>query len=349
MEEAARVRAQQGVRRPRSRSAAAAPSTRARRRTSSTCYPAPLLDYINKPVGRGVPVPGPLRPLIAVPTTAGTGSETTAVAVTHIVDQNVKAGVSHPAPAPALGVVDPLNTLTRAARGDRGGGRRHPHPRHRVLHHAPYNARAKHHPPDRPAYIGANPASDIWCEKAMEYAAATCAARCSTASTSRRACTWRWPPTTRASASATRGCTSPRGRLSDRRASCATTCPSGYPHPPPAGPARHVGDPHRARRLPLHLRDRAGAAPPRRRAARRAGGRPHRGRAARGAAPGAASRSCATSASPTGSPRSATPSATPARSIEGTLQQPRLLVGAPRHVGAADLDVDPARRSMQYW
>ena len=33
----------------------------------------------------------------------------------------------------------------------------------------PYNARAKHHPPDRPAYIGANPASDIWCEKAIEY------------------------------------------------------------------------------------------------------------------------------------------------------------------------------------
>src|SRR5262249_56183908 len=32
-----------------------------------TCYPAPLLDYINKPVGKGVAVPGPLKPLIAVP------------------------------------------------------------------------------------------------------------------------------------------------------------------------------------------------------------------------------------------------------------------------------------------
>src|SRR5690242_11476660 len=134
-------------------------------------HPAPLLDYINKPVGKGVPVPGPLRPLIAVPTTAGTGSETTPVAVTHVVDQNVKAGVSHRLLRPTLGIVDPLNTLTVPPEVTAAAGAD-------ILTHAiesyttrPYNARAKHHPPDRPAYIGANPASDIWCEKAMEYAA----------------------------------------------------------------------------------------------------------------------------------------------------------------------------------
>jgi alcohol dehydrogenase class IV len=134
-----------------------------------TCYPAPLLDYINKPVGKGVPVPGPLKPLIAVPTTAGTGSETTAVAVTHVVDQHVKAGVSHRLLRPALGVVDPLNTLTAPPEVTAAAGAD-------ILTHAiesyttrPYDARAKHHPPDRPAYIGANPASDIWCEKAIEY------------------------------------------------------------------------------------------------------------------------------------------------------------------------------------
>src|SRR3990167_2924849 len=136
-----------------------------------TCYPAPLLDYINKPVGKGVPVPGPLRPLLAVPTTAGTGSETTAVAVTHVVDQNVKAGVSHRLLRPALGVVDPLNTLSAPPEVTAAAGVD-------ILTHAiesyttrPYNARPKHHPPDRPAYIGANPATDIWCEKAMEYVA----------------------------------------------------------------------------------------------------------------------------------------------------------------------------------
>ena len=133
-----------------------------------TCYPAPLLDYVNKPVGRGVPVPGPLKPLIAMPTTAGTGSETTAVAVTHVVAQHAKAGVSHRLLRPTLGVVDPLNTLTAPPEVTAAAGAD-------ILTHAlesyttrPYDARPKHHPPDRPAYIGANPASDIWCEKAIE-------------------------------------------------------------------------------------------------------------------------------------------------------------------------------------
>ncbi|MFQ5898417.1 MAG: hydroxyacid-oxoacid transhydrogenase [Candidatus Methylomirabilia bacterium] len=134
-----------------------------------TCHPAPLLDYVNKPVGKGVPVPRPLKPLIAVPTTAGTGSETTAVAVTHVVDQNVKAGISHRLLRPTLGIVDPLNTLTAPAEVTAAVGAD-------VLTHAiesyttrPYDARAKHNPPERPAYIGANPASDLWCEKAIEY------------------------------------------------------------------------------------------------------------------------------------------------------------------------------------
>ena len=132
-------------------------------------HPGRVLDYINRPVGRGLPVPGPLRPLIAVPTTAGTGSETTAVAVTHVVDQNVKAGISHRLLRPALGIVDPLNTVSAPAEVTAAAGCD-------ILTHAiesyttrPYNARPKHHPPDRPAYIGANPASDIWCEKAIEY------------------------------------------------------------------------------------------------------------------------------------------------------------------------------------
>jgi alcohol dehydrogenase class IV len=135
------------------------------------CHPAPLLDYVNAPVGRGVPVPGPLKPLIAVPTTAGTGSETTAVAVTHVVDRHVKAGIAHRLLRPTLGIVDPLVTLTAPPEVTAAAGAD-------VLTHAiesyttrPFDARPKHHPPARPAYVGANPASDLWCEKAIEYVA----------------------------------------------------------------------------------------------------------------------------------------------------------------------------------
>jgi hydroxyacid-oxoacid transhydrogenase len=77
--------------------------------------------------------------------------------------------VSHRLLRPALGIVDPLNTLSAPPEVTAAAGAD-------ILTHAiesyttrPYNARPKHHPPDRPAYIGANPAADIWCEKAIEY------------------------------------------------------------------------------------------------------------------------------------------------------------------------------------
>jgi hydroxyacid-oxoacid transhydrogenase len=135
-----------------------------------TTYPADLFDYVNKPIGRGKPVPGPLKPLVALPTTAGTGSETTAVIALDIIDLHLKTGISDLNIRPSMAIVDPLNTLTTSPEVTASSGLD-------VFTHAaesftikPYNTRPKpESPASRPAYVGSNPISDLWSEKAVEW------------------------------------------------------------------------------------------------------------------------------------------------------------------------------------
>jgi alcohol dehydrogenase class IV len=134
-------------------------------------YPAGLYDYINKPIGKGKPVPGPLMPLVAMPTTAGTGSETTAVIVLDLLDLHLKTGISHQHIRPSMAIVDPLNTLTMSPQVTASSGLD-------VFTHAaesytikPYNMRPRaENPAQRGAYIGSNPISDLWSEKAIAWA-----------------------------------------------------------------------------------------------------------------------------------------------------------------------------------
>lgn len=132
-------------------------------------YPAPFLAYVNPPVGEGRPVPGRLKPMIAIPTTAGTGSETTGTAIFDFVEMHAKTGIAHRALRPVMGIIDPDNTRTLPKMVAACTGLD-------VLSHAlesltaiPYNQRvAPDSPKMRPAYQGANPISDIWSSKAIE-------------------------------------------------------------------------------------------------------------------------------------------------------------------------------------
>jgi len=128
-----------------------------------------FFDYVNAPIGQGLPVPAPLKPLIAVPTTAGTGSETTGVAIFDYVDKKAKTGIAHRYLKPTLGIVDSDNTASLPAAVAASSGLD-------VLSHAlesytaiPFLSRPKPaRPLERPAYQGSNPISDIWALRALE-------------------------------------------------------------------------------------------------------------------------------------------------------------------------------------
>ena len=134
-----------------------------------SCYPADFLDYVNAPIGKAMPVPGKLKPHIACPTTFGTASECTGIAIFDLLEMEAKTGIVNPLIRANLGVLDPsvlgsLPPLVRAANG------------FDVFSHAcesmtarPYTHRpAPESSQKRPLSQGANPYSDVACLESIK-------------------------------------------------------------------------------------------------------------------------------------------------------------------------------------
>jgi hydroxyacid-oxoacid transhydrogenase len=137
------------------------------------CHPPKdFYDYVNAPTGKNLPIPGKVKPLIAIPTTAGTGSETTGVAIFDDSPTRCKTAIANRHLKPALGILDPANTETMPRKVATYSGLD-------VICHAmesytalPFNLRPKPSSPVfRPAYQGSNPISDVWSLFALETAA----------------------------------------------------------------------------------------------------------------------------------------------------------------------------------
>ncbi|MEP7083991.1 MAG: hydroxyacid-oxoacid transhydrogenase [Betaproteobacteria bacterium] len=131
-------------------------------------YPADFLTYINAPIGGGQPVPGPLQPHIACPTTCGTGSEATGIAIFDLLSMKAKTGIQSRRLRPSTALIDPSVTATLPATVVAASG-------FDALSHAlesltaiSYRKRAMAARPSlRPPSQGANPWSDAVAAEAL--------------------------------------------------------------------------------------------------------------------------------------------------------------------------------------
>jgi len=133
------------------------------------CHGGKILDYVAPPTGRGKAIPAPLKPHIAVPTTAGTGSETSPACVISLPEKMIKVGISHAYCRPDLAIVDPLLHVGMPPKVTADSGMD-------ALAHAieSYVTRRfdrkprPKNPLKRPVYGGGTIVTDIFAEKAIE-------------------------------------------------------------------------------------------------------------------------------------------------------------------------------------
>ncbi|MEV5003497.1 hydroxyacid-oxoacid transhydrogenase [Nocardioides sp. LML1-1-1.1] len=129
--------------------------------------PGELMDYVNAPVGKARAPEQPVLPLVAVPTTTGTGSESTTICVMDVLSLKVKTGISHAALRPRLAVVDPALSATQPAGVTAAAGMDilcHALESYTARWYADFDAKT---PEQRVPYCGSNPIADLWSERAL--------------------------------------------------------------------------------------------------------------------------------------------------------------------------------------
>ncbi|WP_028653581.1 hydroxyacid-oxoacid transhydrogenase [Nocardioides halotolerans] len=133
--------------------------------------PGELMDYVNAPVGKARAPLEPLLPLVAIPTTTGTGSESTTICVLDVLALKVKTGISHPALRPRLAIVDPQLTISQPTMVTAASGMDilcHALESYTARWYADFDAKEAD---QRVPYCGANPIADMWSEKALSLLA----------------------------------------------------------------------------------------------------------------------------------------------------------------------------------
>ncbi|MGO1165605.1 MAG: hydroxyacid-oxoacid transhydrogenase [Janibacter sp.] len=133
--------------------------------------PGELMDYVNAPVGAGHAPINPVLPVIAVPTTTGTGSESTTICVLDVLEAKVKTGISHERLRPVMAVIAPELTATQPPGVTASAGMD-------ILCHAleswtarPYTSYEHKTAAQRVPYCGSNPIADMYSQQAMQLLA----------------------------------------------------------------------------------------------------------------------------------------------------------------------------------
>jgi hydroxyacid-oxoacid transhydrogenase len=200
-------------------------------------HPAEFLDYVNAPIGRAIPVPGPLKPHIACPTTSGTGAECTGIAVFDLLEMKAKTGIVSKVLRPTRALIDPTCTATLPANVVASTA-------FDVLSHAlesytarPYSQRpAAEAPSLRPSSQGANPWSDLGCGEALRLIGQFIERGVADPNDTEARHQLMWASTLAGIAFGNAGCHAPHGMSYSVSGMVHDFCPDGYPAGSPMVP-----------------------------------------------------------------------------------------------------------------